>query len=138
MLGYSWEKLDYNLETLGYSLAKLDYNLVTSGYIQGSLDYIVEKTGYILVMQVMMVPSLDLLVHIVDLKENVQAKVHELEKVHMLTLQVSLVIRAEDSMLVSIQGTIHLHRCLKVKILVHQESCHFPFRATTEPLHKLV
>ena len=119
-------------------MAKLGYNLVTSGYIQGSLDYIVEKTGYILVMQVMMVPSLDLLVHIVDLKENVLATVHELEKVHMLTLPVSQVIRAEDSMLVNIQVTIHSHHYLKVKILVHQESCHFPFLATTEPLHKLV
>ena len=119
-------------------MAKLGYNLVTLGYIQGLLDYIVEKTGYILEMQVMMVPSLDLLVHIVDLKENVLVKVHELEKVHMLTLPVSQVIRAEDSMLVNIQVTIHLHHCLKVKILVHQESCHFPFPATTEPLHKLV
>ena len=119
-------------------MAKLGYNLVTSGYIQGSLDYIVEKTGYILVMQVMMAPSLDLLVHIVDLKENVLAKVHELEKVHMLTLQVSLVIRAEDSTRVNIRVTIHLHHCLMVKILVHQESCHFPFPATMEPLHKLV
>ena len=102
------------------------------------LDYTVVRTGYIQEKQVMMVPSLDLLVHIVDLKENVPVKVHEPEKVHMLTLQVSLVIRAEDSTRVNIQVTIHLHHCLMVKILVHQESCHFPFLATTEPLHKLV
>ena len=81
------------MERLGCSLDLLDYTVVRMGYIQ-------EK-------QVMMVPSLDLLEHIVDLKVNVLVKVHALEKVHMLTSQVSQVILVEGSKQVNILAIRH-------------------------------
>ena len=102
------------------------------------LDYTVVRTGYIQEKQVMMVLSLDLLEHIVDLKVNVLAKVHALEKVHMLTSQVSQAILVEDSKQVNILAIRHLHHYLMVKIQVHQASCHFPFLVTMELLRRQV
>ena len=119
-------------------MEKLDCNLETLGYILGLLGYTVEKKGYIQVKQEMMVPNLDLLVHIEDLRVNVQVIAHALEKVHKLTLQESLVTQAEDSKQVSILAIIHLHHCLKVKSQVLQVSCHFPFQVTMVLPHMLV
>ena len=109
------------------------------GCTQGLLDYTAVRMGYILVKQVTKVPSLDLLEHIADLTVNVQEKAHEQEMERMLTLQVILVIPVEDSKRVNIlQEIIHLHRYLKEKILVLQESYHFPFLVTMGLLHRLV
>ena len=115
----------------------LDCSLVKLGYSLGLLGYTVVRMGCILVRQGTKVPSLDSLEHIADLMANVPEKVHGQARVRMLTLQVILVIQVEDSKRVNILEIIHLHRCLKVKILVLQESCHFPFLVTMGLLHRL-
>ena len=69
------------------------------------------------------------------------AKVHELAKARMLTLQEILVILVVDSMRENILETIHLrHLHLKVRIQAPLESFHclIPFLVTRVLLHMQV
>ena len=74
-----------------------------------------------------------------DWMVNVQVKVHEQVRVHMLTLQGILVILVVDSKQANILAINHLHHCrLMVKIPGLLVSCHFPFpfQVTMALLHK--